>query len=136
MTPKFSMAIVGLLSLSLAACDIHSSTYLYDDDHPHHTVVVEQAPPPPGAVVVQQPTYVEPAPIVVTQEAPAVPEEVIVARPGPEFVWVGGYYNWDHEHWVLVRGHWERPPHTGARWIPPHTERHGNEVHFSAGVWR
>ncbi len=133
MTPKFSLALVGILSLSLAACDIHTSTYLYDD-HPHHPVVVEQAPPP-GAVVAQ-PTYVEPAPVVVAQEAPAVPEEVVIAQPGPEFVWIGGYYNWDHGHWALVHGHWERPPHAGARWVPAHTERHGNEVHFTAGVWR
>jgi len=130
MVNRFLMAAVGAAGFSLAACDVHSSTYLYDE-HPRHPVVVEQQP------VYGQPGYVyqEPAPIYVREAPPPPPVERIVAAPGPGYVWVPGYYDW-HDRWVWRSGHYERPPHQNAVWVPPHTERHGDRVEFRVGVWR
>src|SRR5579872_6898503 len=65
------------------------------------------APPPPRVL------YVEP---------PA---------PGPEFVWVGGYWYPIGNHYRWHEGYWTRPPYEGAHWIAPH---HDGE-RFFAGYW-
>ena len=44
---------------------------------------------------------------------------VLPESPGPEFVWVPGYWNWVGGRWVWVEGHWERPPHPHAVWVGP-----------------
>ncbi|HTZ76164.1 MAG TPA: hypothetical protein VMB47_19775 [Candidatus Aquilonibacter sp.] len=41
-------------------------------------------------------------------------------RPGPDFVWVTGYWYPDHGHYVWESGYWTRPPYPGAYWVPPH----------------
>jgi hypothetical protein len=64
-------------------------------------------PPPPPQVV-----YVEP-------------------QPGPEFVWVLGYWYPVETHYVWHEGYWTRPPYERAHWIAPHYD---GERYF-AGYW-
>jgi hypothetical protein len=40
-------------------------------------------------------------------------------RPGPEFVWVEGYWYPDHKHYKWHDGYWTRPPYAGACWVAP-----------------
>src|ERR1700678_1083674 len=84
---------------------------------------------------------VRPAPVVYATPAPAGyagPEEVVVdsdppppvveyvgVAPGPGYFWIGGYYHWSGARWVWLRGHYERPPHIGARWYPARYEFRG-----------
>ncbi|MCU1336653.1 MAG: hypothetical protein JWO19_2234 [Bryobacterales bacterium] len=53
-------------------------------------------PPPPTAVV-----------------TPVVP------APGPEYVWVPGYWDWVDGRWVWVEGRWVRPPRPREVWVAP-----------------
>jgi len=69
--------------------------------------IVIGAPPPPRVVYVEPPT------------------------PGPEFVWVEGYWYPVGNHYKWHEGYWTRPPYEGARWIAP---RHDGE-RFFAGYW-
>jgi hypothetical protein len=57
--------------------------------------------------------------------------KVVPARPGPEFVWVEGYWYPVGGHWKWHEGYWTRPPYVGARWVPP---RHDGRQYF-AGYW-
>jgi hypothetical protein len=52
-------------------------------------------------------------------------------RPGPEFVWIAGYWYPAFGHYAWKEGHWVRPPHPGAAWVPPHHDGH----RFFAGYW-
>jgi WXXGXW repeat (2 copies) len=69
---------------------------------------------------------------------PALQEEVVVAAPGPEFVWIGGYWDWDVHvrSYVWRSGRWERPPHRGAVWVAPRYERRANRHYYHRGYWR
>jgi hypothetical protein len=69
---------------------------------------------------------------------PVVHEEVVLARPGPEFIWIGGYWDWEigRRSYVWREGRWERPPHSRAVWVPAHYERRGNRHYYRRGHWR
>jgi hypothetical protein len=66
---------------------------------------------------------------------PAIVEVRSVA-PGPGHVWVGGFYRWEHNRYVWVRGRWVVPPHPKAVWVPGHWQ-HSPRGHFWVeGRWR
>jgi hypothetical protein len=75
-------------------------------------------------------------------DAPPPPprHEVIVERerPGPDYVWVGGYWGGSPGHYAWVGGHWDRPPHEHphGHWIAPHWENHGGHYVQVRGEWR
>lgn len=56
---------------------------------------------------------------------------VLPPQPGPEFVWVDGYWYPVGRHYRWHRGYWTRPPYHGARWVGP---RHDGE-RFYNGYW-
>src|SRR6202051_1932822 len=56
---------------------------------------------------------------------------VLPARPGPEFVWVDGYWYPVGNHYKWHDGYWSRPIYPAARWVAP---RHDGE-RFYAGYW-
>ena len=58
-----------------------------------------------------------PAPIIVRQAPPRRATEVIVATPGPGYVWVAGHYSWREGNWVWVPGAWVTPPQPGTVWV-------------------
>ena len=53
------------------------------------------------------------------------------ARPGPEFIWIAGYWYPVGRRYRWHEGYWTRPPYAGARWIEPRSE-HGR---FYEGYW-
>jgi hypothetical protein len=65
--------------------------------------------------------------------APPPPRVVSVlpSRPGPEFIWVEGYWYPVGSHYRWHDGYWTRPPYAGARWVGP---RHDGE-RFYEGYW-
>lgn len=76
------------------------------------------------------------ADVIVRFGPPARPREVIVARPGPQYVWVPGYYRWEGARYGWVAGSWALPPRPRAVWVPGRwTRRHGGYV-WIAGRWR
>jgi hypothetical protein len=52
-------------------------------------------------------------------------------RPGPDFIWVEGYWYPVANHYRWHAGYWSRPPYEGARWVAPH---HDGE-RFYGGYW-
>lgn len=83
-------------------------------------------------------TYVVPPPLIVTAGPPAPLAEVIPRLPGPNYIWIAGYWHWpENQHrWVWQRGHYELRPHPGAEWQPPEYQRQGNRWHYAPGHWR
>ena len=68
------------------------------------------------------------------------PPHVIVEKrgvaPGPGYVWVDGYHNWNGTSYVWTPGRWDRPPHEHARWEAHHwVKRNGGWV-MVEGRWR
>lgn len=55
----------------------------------------------------------------------------VVRRPGPEYVWVDGYWYVEKKRYRWHEGYWTHPPYARARWVPPHYER---EMYF-VGYW-
>jgi hypothetical protein len=51
--------------------------------------------------------------------------------PGPDYVWVDGYWYPVGGHYKWHAGYWSRPPYVGARWVGP---RHDGE-RFYDGYW-
>lgn len=69
---------------------------------------------------------------------PPLRHEVVIVRPGPRYVWVPGYWNWEpyRRHYVWVGGRWLLPPTPRAIWIAPHVAyRHGHP-YYHGGHWR
>ena len=64
---------------------------------------------------------------------PPAPRVVRVqpSRPGPDFVWIEGYWYPVGKHYKWHKGYWTRPPYEGARWVGP---RHDGEQ-FYIGYW-
>jgi hypothetical protein len=56
---------------------------------------------------------------------------VVPATPGPEFLWVEGYWYPVGSHWRWHSGYWTRAPYAYAHWVTPRYER---GLYFS-GYW-
>ena len=107
-----SILLIGVASLLVSGCVVRERT-VYRQAPPQATVggevVVTDAPPPPIV-------------------------ETVTIAPGPAFIWIGGNWVW-RGHWVWEHGHWARPPHPGAVWVP-HRYEYRNGVHvFIRGGW-
>lgn len=56
---------------------------------------------------------------------------VLPRRPGPEQVWIDGYWYVVKKRYTWHEGYWTLPPYAGARWVPPY---HESEMFF-VGYW-
>lgn len=56
---------------------------------------------------------------------------VLPPRPGPDYVWIDGYWYAAGNRYQWHNGYWTRPPYGGARWVMPH---HDGERFFE-GYW-
>ena len=50
---------------------------------------------------------------------PPPPRVVYYASPGPEYVWVNGYYYSVGRGWRWRAGYWSLPPYANAYWVAP-----------------
>ena len=64
---------------------------------------------------------------------PPLRREVIVASPGPGYIWVPGYYRYDRGAYVWVGGRYERPPRGRARWVPGHWQNSRRGLYYVQG---
>ena len=53
------------------------------------------------------------------------------ASPGPDFMWVDGYWYPVNGRYVWHQGYWTRAPYGGAHWVAPHHE----EGKWFEGYW-
>lgn len=77
-----------------------------------------------------------PVEIVVTKGPPPVRIEKIPARPGPQHIWVSGYWMWEADAYVWLPGAWILPPEPAAVWVPPRFERRSGVSIFISGYWK
>jgi len=69
-------------------------------------------------------------------EPPPAPQaEIVLVAPGPGFIWISGEWVW-RDRWVWVGGHWDRPPHPHAVWVPGNWTKHGQRYRKNPGHWR
>jgi hypothetical protein len=68
---------------------------------------------------------------------PPRPDIVIGVSPGPDYVWIGGYWDGSPGHYTWVGGRWDHPPHAHGQWMAPHWDR-GTDGHYhqTKGEWR
>ena len=124
---------------------------------PDSHVVSSPPPPPPNAaapVVVSQTTTTtpsqtttmtpsgqmvttqsQPVSTVVVTAPPAAQSEGVLAQPGPDYVWVPGYWTWRDSRYEWMAGHWEIPPHASAVWVAPRYETENGGYRFYEGYW-
>ncbi|HTV04799.1 MAG TPA: hypothetical protein VME86_05480 [Acidobacteriaceae bacterium] len=57
-------------------------------------------------------------------------------RPGPQYVWLGGYHRWNGRVYVWVPGRWVVPPRPAAVWIPGHWAHSPHGYMWISGHWR
>ena len=77
--------------------------------------------PPPGAV------FVEIGP-------PPARYEVAPVQPGPEFIWVAGYWGWVGTEYQWMPGRWVERPQPRAHWVPGRWVRaHGRGRGYGGG---
>jgi hypothetical protein len=76
----------------------------------------------------------------VAVDAPPPPprHEIIVGvSPGPDYVWVGGYWDGAPGHYNWVGGRWDHSPHGHGQWMAPHWDRdRDGHYHQTRGEWR
>jgi hypothetical protein len=129
---KFSQMILtagmaGLLGVS--GCVVKE----YSEPPPPPPPPVVYAPPPPPPPV--QPAYGDQV-VVNDPPPPVVQEEVIGVAPGPDYIWVSGYYVWHHENYHWVHGHWGRRPWNSAVWVGGEWRSGPHGYVFVRGYWR
>jgi WXXGXW repeat (2 copies) len=61
--------------------------------------------------------------------------EVIGVAPGPEYVWLDGYWGYTGAEYVWVPGRWAVPPRGHHVWVRDRWEERGNRWHRRRGHW-
>lgn len=56
-------------------------------------------------------------------------------RPGRDYVWLRGSWDWQGSDWVWVPGRWERPGHRSARWVDARYTREGQVWRYEPAHW-
>jgi hypothetical protein len=69
---------------------------------------------------------------------PVLRQEVVVVRPGADFVWIRGRWDWvgGPRGYVWLPGAWVRPPQAHAVWIEPRYEFRHRHHFFARGYWK
>jgi outer membrane lipoprotein SlyB len=83
----------------------------------------------------QNSAVVAPSTTTVVEEAPPAPvaETVVVERPGPGYVWIGGEWVWNGG-WFWRAGYWSY--HPGGVWVEGGWSRGPRGWYHSPGHWR
>lgn len=67
---------------------------------------------------------------------PAMRVEVVGVAPGPRYVWVPGYWNWDRRAYVWMPGRWVVPARGYRVWRPGHWVQDRRGWYWVEGRWR
>ena len=73
---------------------------------------------------------------VVRYGPPPAAREVVPVRPGPRYVWTGGYYRWYHHSYAWVPGRYVVPPRAYAAWVPGYWASRPHGYVWVQGYWR
>jgi len=67
--------------------------------------------------MINTPTQVTAASVTAPPPPTTVVADPVVAAPGPDYVWVAGYWSWNGGGWVWIPGAWVLPPYSDAVWV-------------------
>lgn len=72
----------------------------------------------------------------IAPEAPPRPRwERRMARPGPNHIWIQGYWDRQGDRWAWAPGRWEEPPQRGSYWVKPVYRGEGGAYRYEPGRW-
>jgi hypothetical protein len=71
-----------------------------------------------------------------TDAPPPMRREIRSPRPGPDQVWIGGFWDRDGDRWAWREGRWDRAEIRGDRWVTPVYRREGGGYRYEPGHWR
>jgi hypothetical protein len=72
----------------------------------------------------------------VTHDArPAIRHEVVTERPGPNHVWIKGYWHHTGEAWAWNEGRWMEPPQPHAHWVAARYQKVHDGTRYTPGHW-
>ena len=66
---------------------------------------------------------------------PAAIYEPVPPPPAYGYVWAPGYWAWNYNRYIWVRGRYIAP-RPGYAWAPEHWDHRGDRYHFVPGDWR
>jgi len=107
--------------------------HVFVDGYWRDVVVVAPPAVPPQVVVSGSPVPGVEVSVVLAPPPPR--REVPYARPGPDYVWINGYWAWRGGRHVWIAGYYARPPRGHRVWIEPRWERRGGNYIFIEGRW-
>ena len=85
-----------------------------------------------GLLFIAAPAYAQISVGIAIGTAPPPPRAFrVMPRPGPDFVWVEGYWYPAGRRWAWHDGYWTRPPSAGAYWVEPYWQG----GHYFEGYW-
>jgi hypothetical protein len=113
-TPRASLRLAGGLGLLCLAGFLTPSVSAYPTLAELSANIVIDAPPPPLRH-----------------------ELVVGVSPGPDNVWIAGYWGGTPGHYTWVGGRWDHPPHPHGQWSAPHWDK-DSDGHYrqTKGEWR
>ncbi len=72
----------------------------------------------------------------IAPEAPPRPRgERKLPQPGPNHVWIAGYWDRRGDQWAWAPGRWEEPAQRDSRWIRPQYRQEGRAYRYESGHW-
>ena len=72
---------------------------------------------------------------IVDTPRPALRHEVRPERPGPNHVWVGGFWHHTGTEWTWNDGRWTEPPQPHSKWVAPRYQKVKGGTRYSPGHW-
>ena len=66
---------------------------------------------------------------------PPLRQERRSPRPGPNHLWIAGYWDRQGDRWDWAPGRWEEPAERGSRWVKPQYRHEGGAYRYDPGHW-
>jgi hypothetical protein len=98
------------------------------------TAVAQPHPPPPPGLPAP-PIFGDLHVRIVPEAPPPRRHEVEIARPGPNHVWIKGYWHHTGQAWTWSDGRWTEPPRPHASWIAPRYQKVKGGTRYIPGHW-
>ena len=67
---------------------------------------------------------------------PPLQAESFGSAPGPDYVWMNGYWGYRGDDYVWIPGRWEKPPRGHRHWEAGRWEHRGDRYVWRDGQWR
>jgi hypothetical protein len=98
------------------------------------TAVAQPHPPmPPGLPAPPMPGDLH---VRIAQDPPPPRRhEVRIARPGPNHMWINGYWHHTGQEWSWNDGRWSERPRAHARWVSPRYKKVRGGYQYIPGHW-